>query len=198
MDPDEALGRLIEGNGRFRSGKPQHNLVSQERLLSLASRQQPFAAILGCADSRVPPELVFDQGFGDLFVLRLAGNVISPGVLGSLQFAYLNLNISLLVVLGHEDCGAVRAAVACKFHRQEHPEHIQNLVALIEPALVAIHPDQSADEQVRAAVEANVHWSIQQVRRTPELQGAERDRPPIRLVGAVYQLATGNVRWLDP
>jgi carbonic anhydrase len=196
--PDEALRRLMEGNRRFTLGTPQHNQVSQERLASLASHQRPFAAILGCSDSRVPPELVFDQGFGDLFVLRLAGNVIAPGVFGSIQYAHLHLGVNVLVVLGHEGCGAVSAALACKFKQVEHPEHIQNLVDLIEPGLTAIDPSQPAVEQLRAAVEANVNWSIQQILRTPEVQRAMRDNPLIRIVGAVYELETGNVWWLNP
>src|SRR5688500_16734260 len=111
LNPEEALQRLIEGNRRFTTGTPWHNQVSRERLMSLASGQAPFAVILGCADSRVPPELVFDQGFGDLFVLRLAGNVYVPSVAGSIQYAHLHLGVSLLVVLGHEGCGAVHAAL---------------------------------------------------------------------------------------
>jgi carbonic anhydrase len=197
MHPDEALRRLAEGNRRFTSGNSRHNLVTQERLASLASRQQPFAAILGCSDSRVPVELVFDQGFGDLFVLRLAGNIVSPGVLGSLQFAYLQLGITVLVVLGHEGCGAVRAALACKFHKQEHPEHIQALADSIAPGLVALDPDLPPDEQMRAAVEANVRWSIQQIVRTEEVKRSLLENRYIRIVGAVYELETGNVRWLD-
>ncbi len=195
--PDEALQLLVEGNRRFTSGSLLHNQISQERLASLAIKQRPFAAILGCSDSRVPPELVFDQGFGDLFVLRLAGNVISPGVLGSIQYAHLILGVSALVVLGHEGCGAVQATLACKFQQQEHPEHIQDLVNRIEPGLSAIDPNQPAEEQMRAAVEANVRWSIHQLLRTTEVQCVLAEKRPIRIVGAVYELATGNVARLD-
>src|SRR5262245_1991143 len=102
LAPDQVLERLVEGNRRFTSGRLEHNQISQERLAALQSGQAPFAVILGCSDSRVPPELVFDQGFGDLFVLRLAGNVFVPSVGGSLQYAHLHLGVSVLVVLGHE------------------------------------------------------------------------------------------------
>jgi carbonic anhydrase len=119
--PDEALRRLMEGNRRFTSGKLEHNQISQERLASLTSGQAPFAAILGCSDSRVPPELVFDQSFGDLFVLRLAGNVFVPSVAGSIQYAHLHLGVSLLVILGHEGCGAVAATLAYKLHQAQPP-----------------------------------------------------------------------------
>ena len=196
MTPDDALERLIEGNRRFTSGILRHNQIAQEHLASLAQGQAPFAAILGCADSRVPPELVFDQGFGDLFVLRLAGNVYVPSVAGSLQYAHLHLGVSVLVVLGHEGCGAVGAALACMLHQAEHPEHIQGLVRLIEPGLKAIDPKQPAQDQLQAAVEANVRWTVEQILRTPEVQNALREGRNIRIGGAVYELATGNVRWL--
>jgi carbonic anhydrase len=122
--PQEALQRLIEGNARFVRREPIHGKVSEEAFANLRESQRPFAAILGCSDSRVPPELVFDQGFGDFFVIRLAGNVMEPSVFGSIQYAHLHLGTSLLVVLGHEGCGAVKAALATKFKKVKHPERI--------------------------------------------------------------------------
>lgn len=195
--PEEALQRLMEGNRRFTSGSVQHNQISQERLASLAKGQAPFAAILGCADSRVPPELVFDQGFGDLFVLRLAGNVFVPSVAGSIQYAHLHLGVNLLVVLGHEQCGAVSAALACKFGQMRHPDHIQGLVDSIAPGLHDIDPQLPAAVQLDSAVEANVRWTVGQIMRTPEVQRALSERRDIRIVGAVYELANGKVRWLE-
>jgi carbonic anhydrase len=115
--PRESLQRLIEGNERFVRRQPLHGGISEEAFASLRESQRPVATILGCSDSRVPPELVFDQGFGDLFVIRLAGNVIAPGVTGSIQYAHRHLGTSLLVVLGHEGCGAVKATLAAKVHR---------------------------------------------------------------------------------
>ena len=159
--------------------------------------QRPFAAIIGCSDSRVPPELVFDLSFGDLFVIRLAGHVMAPGVGGSIQYAHRHLGTSLLVVLGHEGCGAVKAALAAKFQRAKHPERIQQLVEMITPGLEQIDPKQSAAEQLAAGVEANVRWSMHQVTRTPEAQQALREKRNILIVGAVYELATGKVRWLE-
>jgi carbonic anhydrase len=131
---------LIEGNQRFIRRRPLHSTISEEVFVSLRDSQRPFAVVLGCSDSRVPPELVFDQSFGDLFVIRLAGNIIAPGVGGSIQYAYQHLGTSLLVVLGHEGCGAVKAALAAKFQRAKHPERIQQLVELIEPGLKKIDP----------------------------------------------------------
>ena len=195
--PEEALQRLIEGNKRFVRGEPIHGRVSEEAFASLRENQRPFAMILGCSDSRVPPELVFDQGFGDLFVIRLAGNVIAPGVTGSIQYAHRHLGTSLLVVLGHEGCGAVKAALAAKFHRAKHPERIAQLVDLIEPGLERIDPKHSAADQLKAGVEANVRWSMHQVLSTPETRQALLGKRNILIVGAVYELATGKVHWLD-
>jgi carbonic anhydrase len=195
--PQEALERLKAGNERFVRGQSLHGKMSQELFVTLREGQRPFAVILGCSDSRVPPELVFDQSFGDLFVIRLAGNIIAPGVAGSIQYAYQHLGTSLLVVLGHEGCGAVKAALAARFHRAKHPERIRLLVDLIEPGLASIDPRQSSVEQLEAGVEANVRWSMHQVITAPEAKQAFRDPQSVLIVGAVYELTTGKVRWVD-
>jgi carbonic anhydrase len=188
---------LIKGNRRFVQGRSRHGTISAEAFASLRESQRPFAVVLGCSDSRVPPELVFDQSFGDLFVIRLAGNLIAPGVAGSIQYAYQHLGTSLLVVLGHEGCGAVKAALAAKNHRARHPERIRQLVELIEPGLVQVDPKLSAAEQLRAGVEANVRWSMHQVIAAREARMALRKKGNVLIVGAVYELTTGKVRWLD-
>ena len=195
--PQEALDLLREGNERFVQRRPLHGTVPEEVFVCLRESQRPFAVILGCSDSRVPPELVFDQGFGDLFVIRLAGNLIAPGVGGSIQYAYQHLGTSLLVVLGHEGCGAVKAALDAKFDRAKHPERIRQLVELIEPGLGQIDPKLSAAEQLEAGVEANVRWSMQQVINAHEAREAFRERGNVLIAGAVYELTTGKVRWLD-
>ena len=192
----DALRKLSAGNRRFVKRKPIHGQVNEEAFAAIRGTQRPLAVIVGCSDSRVPPELVFDQGFGDLFVIRLAGNVIAPGVAGSIQYAHRHLGTKLLVVLGHEGCGAVKAALAAKFHRAQHPGRIQQLVAMIEPGLEQIGLRQAATAQLSAAVEANVRWSLLQLNRTPEVQQAVREHREILIVGAVYDLATGKVRWL--
>src|SRR3954454_8230859 len=111
ISPDEALQRLIDGNDRFRRGDSRMSRLSRDTLVELAKGQNPFATILGCSDSRVPPEWIFDAGLGDLFVIRVAGNVISTGVAGSLQYAKSHLHTPLFVILGHEGCGVVKAAL---------------------------------------------------------------------------------------
>jgi len=188
---DEALQRLIDGNARFVRGEARFPTVQKEILADLAKGQHPYATILGCSDSRVPPELVFDAGFGELFILRLAGNVISPEVMGTLQYAAVHLHTPLFVVLGHEGCGAVDAALAAKHHGMAHPERIAMLLDSILPGLDGV----GAHERT-AAVEANVRWAMHQLRDTPEGQ-ARMAEGRFKLIGAVYELATGRVRFLE-
>jgi carbonic anhydrase len=191
----EALARLIAGNERFVAGHARFPTVQKEVLADLAKGQHPYATILGCSDSRVPPELVFDAGFGELFIIRVAGNVVSAEVLGTLQYAAMHLSTPLFVVLGHEGCGAVEAALAGRRPGTIHPARIARLVEDIQPALNQIDASITPAAQLDAAVEANVRWSMQQVRETPE--GRERmEEGMLKLVGAVYELHTGHVRFL--
>jgi carbonic anhydrase len=192
---DEALQRLVAGNQRFLAGTAHFPTVCKETLADLARGQRPYATILGCSDSRVPPELIFDANFGELFIVRVAGNVVSPEVMGSLQYAAAHLHTPLFVVLGHEGCGAVKAALDSKLYDVQQRSRIQVLVDNIVPGLLDI-PDVSSDEQMAIAVEANVRWSMHQVAETPEgRRGLEEGR--VRLVGAVYEIASGRVRFLD-
>jgi carbonic anhydrase len=187
---EEALVRLVAGNQRFVSGKARFPAIRKDILRNLAKDgQRPYATVLGCSDSRVPVELLFDAGFGDLFVIRVAGNVISPEVMGSMQYAGTVLRTPLFVVLGHEGCGAVQAALAAKLNGTRQGRHIEALLANILPGL-----EGAASATLGAAVEANVRWSMHQVLETPEGQtGAARG---VKLVGAIYELETGRVRFL--
>jgi carbonic anhydrase len=194
-DAAEARRRLLEGNKRFVAGESIHGHTGKEWRKRLTAGQKPFAAVLGCSDSRVPTELVFDQGFGDLFVIRIAGNVISADVEGSLQYAEHHLRVPLLMVLGHEGCGAVSAALDAKFRRAREPERIEALVRMIEPGLKDIDPKLSPEKQLRAAVEANVRWSMAQLAELPEVRKALKEKR-FEMVGAVYDLETGKVRLL--
>ncbi len=124
---DRGLQKLIEGNQRFLRGEARFPTVCKEALANLAKGQQPFATILGCSDSRVPPELIFDANFGELFIVRVAGNVISPEVMGSLEYAGEHLRTPLFLVLGHEGCGAVKAALKTKLAAHKHRSRIQTL-----------------------------------------------------------------------
>ncbi len=192
---DEALQRLIAGNERFVRGEARFPTVQKEVLADLARGQRPYATIIGCSDSRVPPELVFDAGFGELFIVRVAGNVISPEVMGTLQYAAVHLHTPLFVVLGHEGCGAVQAALAGKDHGAQEAERIELLLAKILPGLESLDADADSPERLTSAVEANVRWSIRQLRETPEGR-ARMAEGILMLVGAVYELSTGHVRFL--
>jgi carbonic anhydrase len=195
MTADQALARLVAGNERFVRGEARFPTVQKEILAELAKGQQPYATILGCSDSRVPPELVFDAGFGELFIVRVAGNVISAEVMGTLQYAGLHLHTPLFVVLGHGGCGAVAAALAARRDGASHPERIALLLENIHPALTELDPHLPADEALDAAVEANVRWSMRQLLATPEGR-ARVEEGVVKLVGAVYDLETGRVRFL--
>ena len=192
---DDALARLMSGNERFVSGRARPGPSGPAT--ELVAHQNPFATVLGCSDSRVPPELLFDVGFGDLFVIRVAGNVILPAVMGSIQYAGVHLHAPLLMILGHEGCGAVKAAVAALREGAVQKSRIQVLLDSIKPGLEALPLDTPPEELLRNAVAANVRWSMHQLLDTPE--GRERlAEGHLELVGAVYELATGRVRLLDP
>ena len=157
---EEALDRLKAGNARFVSGHARFPTAQKEVLAELTKGQHPYATILGCSDSRVPPELVFDAAFGELFVIRVAGNVLGPEIAGTLQYAAEHLRTPLFVVLGHEGCGAVEAAIAEKFHGSRHRSRIALLLENIVPALDNLDPTLSPAALLTAAVEANVRWTV--------------------------------------
>lgn len=192
---DEALARLMEGNARFLRGEPRFTRTSMAGLADLVEGQHPFAVILGCSNSRVPPELIFDVKFGDLFVIRVAGNVVSPEVWGSLQYAGTHLKTQLFMVLGHEGCGAVQAALATKFQGAQERSRIRLLLQNMLPGLAEIDPQLPPQQKLDRAVEANVRWSVRQFLDTPEGR-ARMAEGRVKVVGAVYEIATGRVRLL--
>lgn len=193
---EESLKRLKDGNARFVSGQARFSTLQADDLAELAKGQKPYATILGCSDSRVPPELVFDAGFGELFVVRVAGNTLGPSIAGTLQYASAHLHTPLFVVLGHEGCGAVKAAIDSKFHGAQHKSRIALLLENILPALDNMDEKLAPETLVDAAVEANVRWTMRQLLESPERQtGMAQDG--LMLVGAVYGLRTGRVRFLE-
>jgi len=192
---NEALTRLIQGNERFLRGAARFPTMQKEVLAELARAQRPYATILGCSDSRVPPELLFDASFGELFVIRVAGNTLAPEVAGSMQYAGVHLQTPLFVVLGHEACGAVSAALATRFEGAKHKSRIAKLVRNITPALDRLDPKLETAKLLAQAVEANVRYTMKRIYDSPEgkarLKGGR-----IKLVGAIYGLKTGRVRFL--
>jgi len=194
---EEALARLKEGNARFVRGQARFPTVHKEVLAELAKGQRPYATILGCSDSRVPPELVFDAAFGELFIIRVAGNVLGESINGTLQYAGTHLHTPLFVVLGHEGCGAVEAALAEKFRGARHRSRIALLLENIVPALDELDPSLPPAALLSAAVEANVRRTIREVLESPEGK-ARMAQGGVKVIGAVYDLVTGCVRFLEP
>jgi carbonic anhydrase len=196
MTADEALQRLMAGNERFLRGEARQPAFCPEHLADIAKGQRPFATLLGCSDSRVSPEHIFDVGLGELFVIRVAGNVFSAEVVGSMQYAVAHLDTPLVIVLGHEGCGAVHAAMEFKYHGERHLSRIQKLVDTIVPGLPAFDPAIPEDALEARAVESNVRWTIHQIMDSPEAK-ARQAEGRVKLVGAIYEIETGRVRLIE-
>ena len=196
LPAEQALQRLVAGNERFRNDATRLSKQTRAELAKLAEGQQPFATILGCSDSRVSPELIFDAGLGELFVIRVAGNVLSQEGAGSLQYAGSHLHTQLFVVMGHEGCGAVSAALATRNHGTQQKSRIQVLVDSILPSLPDFDPEISPAARLSKAVESNVRWTVRQILETPEgrMRVAEGR---MEAVGAIYDIGTGLVRFLN-
>jgi carbonic anhydrase len=193
--PEAALARLQEGHARFLADRPAARHTSAKERVKLATQQHPFAVVLTCADSRVAPELIFDQGLGDLFVLRVAGNVTEPGVVGSIEYAIEHLQCPLIVVLGHESCGAVTAAMKLD-------DLHGNLGALVEQVRLGGTTAGGDVTDLRAALDAAVrhntrHHAGELVYKSTMIRdavGAGR----VRIFAGVYSLSSGDVDWIDP
>ncbi len=192
----EALDWLREGNGRYVRGNGQNpNQDRQRRSLTAWQGQQPFAAVLACSDSRVPVELIFDRGIGDIFVVRVAGNVASGTEMGSIEYAVAHLGTSVVVVLGHTRCGAVGAVV----QGEECSGNIAELAALIAPAVAkakADYPGAIGDLLVYEAVKANVWITAETLLKSSAIVRREVKNGNLALVGAVYDIESGQVDWM--
>jgi carbonic anhydrase len=194
----EALTRLREGNIRFAANAPSldpRTIAEQRR--ELTSGQQPFAIILGCSDSRVPAELVFDQGLGDLFVIRVAGNIVAPSQVGSVEFAADRFGTRLVVVLGHSQCGAVIATIEELVQRADNPSpNLRSIVDRVRPSvesLLSMGMAPHADTLVQRAVRANVRTSVDHLRHGSAILEDLIARQGLLVVGAEYSLDTGRV-----
>ena len=191
--PEEALKRLQQGHQRFANGKPLHcDLRPQVR--GTASGQAPFAAIVGCIDSRVPPELVFDQHIGDIFAARVAGNIINDDILGSLEFATRLAGAKLIVVLGHSECGAVKGAID-----GAQLGHLTGLLARIKPSLQRLDyqgvPSSKDKALVQRVAERNARDAVAQLQRAEVLR-ALVEQGQLKIVAAMHDVATGRIDWL--
>src|SRR5436189_3330112 len=190
--PAEAISKLKEGNGRYTSGNLQHPGQTTERRAELAKTQHPFATVLSCSDSRVPPEIIFDQGLGDLFIVRVAGNVINDEGLGSIEYSVDHLGTRLILVLGHQSCGAVDAAMKTIAAKGRAPGHIESLVTAIKPAVEA-----TAKGDLDATIKANVKNVMETLRSSTPILKAKVDSGEIQVIGGYYSLDTGAVSFLD-
>jgi carbonic anhydrase len=215
----EALSRLKEGNSRFTAGRPQHPDESTEeraymaknsyenagaislgmtseqaakRRAELIKSQHPFAIILSCSDSRVPPEIIFDEGLGDLFIVRVAGNVLNDEGLGSIEYGVEILGARLIVVLGHQSCGAVDAAMKTIAAKDKAPGHIQSLVSAIKPVV-----DSTPKSDLDTTIKANVKHVVDALRSSTPILKARVDSGDVQVIGGYYTLDTGAVTFLN-
>jgi carbonic anhydrase len=198
VSPEEALKMLKEGNARYLKDKPTHPRQGQERrALTAGQGQHPFATVLSCSDSRVPVELIFDQGIGDLFVVRVAGNVAANDEIGSIEYAVEHLGTALILVLGHSQCGAVTAVV-------EGAKLTGNLPALLAPIKPAMerakadNPGAAEEALIEAAIKANIFQAMEDVLQKSPVIKTDVKAGKVKLLGALYKVDTGEVQWLGP
>jgi carbonic anhydrase len=197
----EALDLLRDGNRRFVAERQRDARVGATRRNELTERQEPFAIVLGCSDSRVPAEIVFDQGLGDLFVIRVAGNIVAPSQIGSVEFAAEQFHTRLVVVLGHSGCGAVLATIdQLKRPVDKQSRNLRAIVDRVRPSvepLLAAAPPGDSQTLVRHAVRANVRASVSNLRHGSEILEQLIERDGLLVVGAEYSLETGVVEFFE-
>lgn len=197
----DALQLLRDGNRRFVANDRSHDSATEARRTEVAAGQEPFAIILGCSDSRVPAEIVFDQGLGDLFVIRVAGNIVAPSQVGSVEFAAERYGTRLVVVLGHSQCGAILATID-ELNRPtiNQSRNLHSIVDRVRPAvepLLQTEPRLQQDELVRHAVRANVRSSVSHLRHGSEMLEQLIEKDNLVVVGAEYSLETGVVDFFE-
>jgi len=190
LSPEQALHLLREGNLRFTSGQVEHIHQSLQTRAEVLNGQHPFAAVLSCADSRVPVEILFDQGIGDVFVMRNAGNVVDDVVLGSIEYAVEHLGVRLVVVLGHSACGAVTAAL----QGGEAEGHLGSILDQIAPAVESTRHENG--DALDNAIRANVRRMVDLVCASEPILSAAVEAGSLQVVGGIYTLATGKVEFL--
>ena len=198
VSASDALKRLRKGNWRFVHGKNDiARSIGEARRAELVDSQAPFAVVLSCSDSRVPVELIFDQGLGELFVIRVAGNIVAPSQIGSIEYAAAQLGVRLVVVLGHSNCGAIDAALRAPKDEQDIASpHLRSIVDSIRPAIEPLIGEQE-NTTLRKAVLANVRQSVEQLRNGSQLLEQLVESGDLTIVGAKYSIESGEVRFLD-
>ncbi len=194
INSDEALQRLIEGNKLYASGRPRRPNQTEERRIEVTSGQKPIAVVLGCSDSRVPPEVIFDQGLGDLFVVRVAGNIVDDAVQGSMEYAVAELGVPLIVVLGHQKCGAVKATVEVVEKGDQLPGQIEAIADRIKPAVKSVK-DLPGDV-LNNSIKANVEMVVGQLKNSQPILAGSVKEGRLKIVGAIYELDSGIVNFV--
>ncbi|MDQ4123135.1 MAG: carbonic anhydrase [Acidobacteriota bacterium] len=195
-NPQDALRELKTGNSRFFSGVARRPEMSAAERRAQVLSQTPFATILSCSDSRVPTEIVFDQGLGSLFITRIAGNVIDTGTAGSIEYSVEHLKVHLVVVMGHEGCGAVKAALLPEAQRNREAANVRALLNSIEPAVRNLPKIRDEKAKTREAVIANVRLQVNNLKQNPVIQAGIK-RGQIGVVGAYYEITSGAVDFLE-
>jgi carbonic anhydrase len=186
------LQKLEEGNKRFAAGKPVHPDETLERLRELKKGQHPFAIVVSCSDSRVPAELVFDQGLGDIFSIRTAGNVMGDYELGSIEYAVEHLDCKLVVVMGHKDCGAIKAFIKSEGH-YEHLDHIKKIIEYIESEQEEKDLESHHELNLDKAIDANITHGVAFLRTAEPILKEFYETKKVAIVGAIYDIETGKV-----
>ncbi|MEI8128110.1 MAG: carbonic anhydrase [bacterium] len=198
ISPKEALKKLIDGNKRFAQNKSLHPNLGNELRNALLNGQKPFAAVLSCSDSRVPVEIIFDVGVGDIFVIRTAGHVLSKEVLGSLEYATNSLGVKLIMIMGHDNCGAVKSALEIysedKYH--EFSDNLQSLLGHIYPAFDDLD-FKSNDNLLQDAVESNVNYQLSDLVKKDAYLAKKINEKKIKLIGAIYRMDSGLIELIE-
>lgn len=192
----DRLAELQSANQHFVDGKPAHPDQDTKYRSELAKGQKPHTVVLSCSDSRVPPELVFDQGLGDLFVVRTAGHVLSPGAIGSIEYAIEHLHAHLIVVLGHESCGAVKATLETPPGKSSGSPNIDSIIASIRPSIKGVKVD-AEDKTLRAPVKANVSATAKELTKKSKIIREGVEKGELMIAQGIYSLSTGKVDFWD-
>lgn len=194
-ESQDGLTTVIEGNERFMSNHPIHPDQTLERLRSLEKGQNPFAVVISCSDSRVPPELIFDQGLGDLFTIRNAGNIIGDYELGSVEYAVEHLHVPLVIVMGHSNCGAIGAYL--EHQHDSIPNHIQKIVNYIKAEPEERQVNKKSKNYYEASIKANVLHGVHVLKTADPVMAEMLKHKEIKIIGAIYDMHSGKVNFLE-
>jgi len=196
FSPQEAIQKLVDGNERFAQDKSVHPNRCAETKNALLKQQKPFVAVLSCSDSRVPVEIIFDAGLGDIFAVRTAGHVLSKEVMGSLEYAVKSIGVKLIMILGHENCGAIRTAIDSYQSKNggEMSDNIQSIMNHIYPAIEKV--DENTEDFINTAVRSNIQYQLDDLLNKDEYIAKKVQSGDIALVGAIYSLTSGKVEIL--